>query len=63
MSAVTYICDYCGRQKGDVRLLIGTPDPPFGVRAHICNECVAVSAALVEEELAKQQPGVPHEHE
>jgi len=52
MSAVRMICDFCG--ACEPKMLISTPEPPFGVRAHICPECVTECARLLVDQLDQQ---------
>jgi len=53
MAKVT--CSFCGRNKGDVDLMIS------GVHAHICNNCITQSFQILEEEhkAGKKEDGKP----
>ena len=39
------ICSFCGKSQGQVKMLIAGPG------AYICNECVALCAVIVEEQV------------
>ncbi len=45
-----WCCDFCGKRRSLVRVLISAPNN----KACICDECVDVSAEIVAEQTAEQ---------
>jgi hypothetical protein len=50
-------CSFCRKPEHAVAKLISTPSDYQ--RAYICNECVAVCAAIIEDDRPQARPGIP----
>ena len=48
-----WCCDFCGKRRSLVRVLISAPTPNC---ACICDECIEVSAEIVAEQASEERP-------